>query len=603
MDNLNPGRLLRERFGFAAFRPLQEEIITAVLARHDTLAVLPTGGGKSLCYQLPALLFPGLTVVVSPLISLMQDQVGQLRARGIPAAVLNSTLEREEYFAVHDAVRAGTLRLLYLAPETLLKPRTLELLGAVRVDCLTIDEAHCISEWGHDFRAEYRQLAGVKEVFPQAVTLALTATATPRVRDDIARSLKMDKPARFVAGFDRPNFFLEVVGRTDTEQQVLEFVREHPGQAGIVYCLSRKSVDSLAGLLAGSGIKALPYHAGLDDETRRDNQNAFIQGTTDVIVATIAFGMGIDKPDIRYVLHAELPQDLESYYQQIGRAGRDGGPARCRLLFSLADVRKVRYFIEQRESKQEQQAAETRLQAILAFVETPGCRRLPLLAYFGELSRTDECGSCDRCRGGKEGMTDATEEARLLLTCIRLTGERFGGAHLIDVLTGESTEKTERHGHERLWLWGQGRHWRRPAWQELVRFCLHLELVTRDETYGGLQLAARGRKLLLDKEPLFLPLAVPAEPYRKNTRAKKTPAPSGGDPRLIEALRTLRTALAAEEQVPAYCVFSNRTLDALAAARPADMAGLLAVPGIGRAKAEKYGRVLLQTLGNAESQE
>lgn len=600
---INAGKLLQTRFGYASFRPLQEEVITSVLRRRDTLAVLPTGGGKSLCYQLPALIFDGLTVVVSPLISLMQDQVMQLEERGIPSAVLNSSLEREQYLATLQRVRSGGLRLLYLAPETLLKPRVLELLESVAVDCLTVDEAHCISDWGHDFRGEYRQLADVRERFGGTVFLALTATATPAVQRDIVKSLCMREPDCYVAGFDRKNFYLDVLAKKKPDNQVENFLREHPGEAGIIYCLSRRQVDKLTAYLVKRGVNARAYHAGLSDEERRRNQQDFVEGRVDVIVATVAFGMGIDKPDIRFVLHYDLPQDLESYYQQIGRAGRDGGAAHCRLLFGYGDIRKIRFFIEQKSGRQ-QRAAEGRLQAMIDFAESPGCRRLPLLRYFGEEPGFEQCGSCDVCREGDAGSVDVTLEMQQLFSCVLRTGERFGATHLIDVLTGNATEKSGRHGHDRLSVWGVGSHWGRTRWQQLIRLLLRTGLLEREERYGSLLLTEAGREKLAAREQLKLRMpretaapqrsgAVPQGFSAGPARAPRLPSPERG---AATVLRKLRTILAKADGVPAYRVYNNRTLEALAEMMPETVEDLLEVPGVGPVKAERYGDAIIKTI-------
>src|ERR671923_2826901 len=394
---LTPAYILKNTFGYDTFRPLQFEVIENVLAGHDTLAVMPTGGGKSLCYQIPSLLFNGLTVVVSPLISLMKDQVEQLRAVGVPALFLNSSLAPYEYQENMEYVKRGEVRLLYVAPETLLTPRILSLLASVNVDLLTIDEAHCISEWGHDFRPEYRQIVEIRKRFPNAVCLALTATATARVRQDIRTTLKFTTTNEFIASFNRENLYIEVVNKRDPIGQTVQILERFKDQSGIIYCFSRKQVDELAAYLASKGYSVRPYHAGLEDSERRRNQEAFIRDDAQIIVATIAFGMGINKPNVRFVIHFDLPKSIEGYYQEIGRAGRDGLPAQCILLYSYSDAAKINYFIDQKE-RNEQRVAIEHLNAIVRYAEDEiTCRRKPLLNYFGESISADNCASCDNC--------------------------------------------------------------------------------------------------------------------------------------------------------------------------------------------------------------
>ena len=428
-------QVLRRTFGFSQFFPVQAEVIVRILQRQDALVVMPTGGGKSLCYQLPGLMFAGLTVVISPLVALMQDQVSQLGAVGVSAACLNHMVPLHEHTAITNRIRRGLIKLLYVAPETLLRPETLVLLEQSRLACLAIDEAHCISEWGHDFRPEYRQLQEVRRRFPQAVCLALTATATPRVREDIRRLLSIAAEGEFVASFNRPNLFLAVEPRHDALAQVLAFLEERRGQAGIIYCGTRKQADELCATLNANGWPALPYHAGLEDALRRHNQERFLHDDAPLMVATIAFGMGINKANVRFVVHAHLPKDLESYYQEIGRAGRDGLRADCLLLYSRGDAMVHRHFIKQ-GTECERPGREARLQALMRFAEARDCRRQPLLAYFGEtLGRP--CGHCDNCVQTVKGdLADVTAAAQMFLSCVKLTGQSFGAAHTIAVLRG-----------------------------------------------------------------------------------------------------------------------------------------------------------------------
>ena len=404
--------ILKQTFGYDDFRPFQGEVIRNVLQGRDSLVIMPTGGGKSLCYQIPALVFDGLTVVVSPLISLMQDQVEQLNACGIAALVLNSSLPPAVYRENVRRIRENEARLLYLAPETLLLPRILSLLSDIRVDCVTIDEAHCISEWGHDFRPEYRQLIAVRERFPGAVCVALTATATPRVRQDIKTSLCFRHSADFIASFNRDNLFIEIARKSYPVEQTIEFLRQYPGEPGIIYCFSRRQVDELSEILADEGFAVLPYHAGLNPEIRQINQERFIRDDIRIIVATIAFGMGINKSNVRFVLHFDMPQNIESYYQQIGRAGRDGSQAHCLLLFSDSDIRRIRYF-NRRKGEAEQEIADAHLNALMDYIKTGTCRRIPLLGYFGETYAEPGCRMCDNCRTGGDGAADQPQYGRL----------------------------------------------------------------------------------------------------------------------------------------------------------------------------------------------
>ena len=581
--------LLRTVFGFDDFRPLQREIIENVLNRRDSLVIMPTGGGKSLCYQIPALLFPGLAVVVSPLISLMKDQVGQLTELGIAAAVLNSTLSPDEYRETVRRVGAGEIRLLYLAPETLLMPRTLALLDSVSLDLLAIDEAHCISEWGHDFRPEYRQLADIRERFPRAAGIALTATATPRVREDIRRSLRLSRANVFLASFDRPNLFVDVVPRTRPGSQVLDFLKGFQGQSGIVYCISRKQVDDLTAMLRESGISARAYHAGLPEPERRANQEAFIRDDAAVMVATVAFGMGIDKPNIRFVLHYELPKNIESYYQQIGRAGRDGLPAHCRLLFSYGDIRKISYFIQQMAAS-ERNAARDHLDALVRYAESEECRRIPLLAYFGEEYGKTDCGNCDNCTAERRSRAEVTVPAQKFLSCVKRTGERFGAAHVADVLRGSTAKKVLKFGHEKLSTHNIGLEFSRNQWLALSRQFLRKGLLEKEPEYGTLRLTPKAWEVMRGNEKVYA--RIPPEGEESAAPRRRGPAPEH-DAELFERLRARRKALAEAGDVPPYVVFSDRTLMEMAAVYPQSPERLLALHGVGQVKMEKYGAEFL----------
>ncbi len=587
---LTPEAVFKTVFGYTEFRPHQREVIENVLARRDTLAILPTGGGKSLCYQIPALIFPGLTVVVSPLIALMKDQVEQLTALGVPALFLNSSLSFEEYQANMGQVRRGEVRLLYAAPETLLTPRLFELLSSLPVDCLTIDEAHCISEWGHDFRPEYRQLVAFRQRFPKAVCLALTATATPRVREDIQDSLGFEEANEFIASFNRENLMLEVVPKNDPAAQVLEFLKQRPGESGIIYCFSRKQVDDLSGWLNARGFSARPYHAGLPDEERRQNQDLFIRDDVQIIVATIAFGMGINKPNVRFVIHYDLPKSIESYYQEIGRAGRDGLPARCLLLYNYGDVQKLRYFIDQKE-EDERRVAMTHLQALVRYAEATGCRRTPLLSYFGDSYAAESCDMCDNCLAGDEHQVDITVPAQKFLSCVKRTGERFGAGHVVDVLLGAQNEKVARFNHQNLSTYGIGKELSRKQWLHIGRQLVQQELLAQEEQYGSLQLTPKAYETLRSKTAI---LGALLEDERSKSARRKGEIEH--DTALFAILRQKRKDLADEGQVPPYVIFSDRTLVEMAALFPQTPQRLLQVNGVGQVKAARYGEIFLEII-------
>jgi ATP-dependent DNA helicase RecQ len=574
-------RLLKHVFGFDDYRPLQEEIVGQLLQGEDALAVMPTGSGKSLCFQLPALLVEGLTVVVSPLIALMQDQVEQLRELDVPAVFLNSTLTYEQYLQTVQAVRSGRVKLLYAAPETLLRPETLHLLEQSSVSCLAIDEAHCISEWGHDFRPEYRQLAGVRARLPQAACLAVTATATERVRQDILQSLAIPSAAEFLASFDRENLLLRVEARTDGLAQAVDFLEAHRGEAGIIYCSTRNLVDSLTAELRAQGWPVLPYHAGLDDETRRRNQRRFTHGEDTIIVATIAFGMGINKPNVRFILHYDLPKNLDSYYQQIGRAGRDGLPAECLLLYAYNDVQTINYFIQQ-ESLEQQRGARWRLDAMLAYAEAGGCRRVPLLGYFGEGYGAAGCENCDNClKGEDEAQDDLTIPAQKFLSCVKRTGEIFGMNHVIDVLRGSQSQKVLARRHDRLSTYGIGGEFSKKEWQYLARQFIQQGLLVQDMEHGSLRLTPLAYEVFRGHEVLgALPEAEPV--------ARRSAPEQAYDRELFALLRARRLALAEAAGVPPYVIFSDRTLAEMATYYPQSRDSLVQMHGVGDVKAAKY---------------
>ena len=498
-----PASILKETFGYDSFRPLQQEVIENVLARRDTLAVMPTGGGKSLCYQIPSLLFNGLTVVVSPLISLMKDQVEQLRAFGVPSLFLNSSLSPQEYQQNMDYVKRGEVKLLYVAPETLLTPRILSLLSGLKVDLLTIDEAHCISEWGHDFRPEYRQIIEVRKRFPDAVCMALTATATSRVRQDIRQTLKFSTTNEFIASFNRENLYIEVIRKQEPINQTLELLERYKDQSGIIYCFSRRQVDELAGYLATKGYSVRPYHAGLEDAQRKSNQEAFIRDDAQIIVATIAFGMGINKPNVRFVIHFDLPKSIEGYYQEIGRAGRDGLPAFCTLLYSYGDVAKINYFIDKKEGD-EKRAAIQHLDAIVRYAEEERiCRRRPLLNYFGEPYSAESCSNCDNCSSAPTPLTDITIPAQKFLSCVKRADEKFGAGHIVDILLGSKNEKVLRWGHDKLTTYGIGTELTKKQWTHLARQLLSMGYLKQEGEFHTLSLTAKAFESLLKREPIL----------------------------------------------------------------------------------------------------
>jgi ATP-dependent DNA helicase RecQ len=566
-------------------------VIENVLARRDTLVVMPTGGGKSLCYQIPSLMFEGLTVVVSPLIALMKDQVEQLRAYGVPSLFLNSTLSPQEYQENMDYVKRGEVKLLYVAPETLLTPRILALLASVQVDCLTIDEAHCISEWGHDFRPEYRQIIEVRKRFPKAVCLALTATATSRVRQDIRTTLKFSTTNEFVASFNRENLYIEVAPKREPFSQTIKMLDRYKDQSGIIYCFSRKQVDELAGYLASKGYSARPYHAGLEDSDRRKNQDAFIRDDAQIIVATIAFGMGINKPNVRFVIHFDLPKSIEGYYQEIGRAGRDGLPAHCLLLYSYADVAKLNYFIDQKEGD-EKRVAIQHLNAIVRYAEDKRiCRRKPLLNYFGESYQADNCSNCDNCTSAPTPLADITIPAQKFLSCVKRADEKFGAGHIVDILLGSKNEKVIRWGHDKLSTYNIGAELTKKQWMHIARQLLSMGYLRQEGEFHTLSLTAKALEALKKREAIF---GVVQEAERVRTKSKKQSVEYNSA--LFAILRQKRKELADEAGVPPYVIFSDKTLTEMAAYYPQSHESLLKISGVGQVKLEKYGTVFLDVM-------
>jgi ATP-dependent DNA helicase RecQ len=596
---------LKEVFGYDTFRPHQREICESFLAGRDTLAVLPTGAGKSLCYQLPAVIRDGLTVVVSPLIALMKDQVDQLTASGVAATFLNSTLDSAEAKKRFAKLYAGEYRMLYLAPERLMLPDFLGKLGEWGMKAFAVDEAHCISEWGHDFRPEYRRLREVREAFPDIPLLALTATATPRVRDDIRTQLELRDPEVFIASFNRPNLTYRVVPKAKAAAQVVNFVRDRADEAGIVYAQSRRAAESLAAALSEGGIKAAPYHAGLEADERSRNQEAFLRDEVQVVCATIAFGMGINKPNVRFVIHADLPKNVESYYQETGRAGRDGLPSECLLLYSRGDVVKYLRFFDEITDRQARNEARAQLEKMTHFAEDERCRRVALLGYFGENWTEPNCGACDQCLAPREKW-DATTDVQKLLSCIvrlrQKSGFSTGLNHAVEVLTGGKSEKILRWGHDTVTTHGVGSDQPRAYWVDLGRQLLRLGLLeATEDKFATISVSERGMAVLRDRTPVQLvrPMVMPAKdkssgaPKKRRARAGEVECDEG----LFEVLRKLRAELARARNVPPYVVFSDATLRHMARDYPRDEVSLLQVPGVGERKLSDYGQVFLAAIG------
>jgi ATP-dependent DNA helicase RecQ len=582
--------VLGEVFGYPAFRGHQAEVIDHVAGGGDALVLMPTGSGKSLCYQIPALLREGVGVVVSPLIALMQDQVAALAELGVRAAFLNSTQSGPEGAEIEQRARRGELDLLYVAPERLLTGRCLDLLAECRIALLAIDEAHCVSQWGHDFRPEYLKLSVLHERFPGVPRIALTATADAITRAEILERLRLRGARAFVSSFDRPNIRYRIVEKDDARKQLLEFIRaEHAGEAGIVYCLSRKKTDETAAFLCKQGISALAYHAGMDAETRRRNQERFQREDGIVMVATIAFGMGIDKPDVRYVAHLDLPKSVEGYYQETGRAGRDGQPADAWMAYGLQDVVQLRRMIDESEAGEAQKRIQAgKLDSMLGLCETAECRRVRLLAYFGEDSAP--CGNCDTCLDPAETY-DGTLPAQQLLSCVYRTDQRFGAMHVIDVLRGDMTAKVESWAHYKVSTFGIGKERSSREWRAIIRQCIAMELLAVEhDAFGALKLAGESRAVL--KGERRVALRAWREPKRSR-RTGRAAAVAGDLPAeahaLFDRLRAWRLEAAARHGVPAYVIFHDATLKEIARARPSSLAALQGISGVGARKLEAYG--------------
>ncbi|MEZ5932314.1 MAG: DNA helicase RecQ [Alphaproteobacteria bacterium] len=592
--------ILAETFGYRSFRPGQEEVVDRVLAGGHVLAVMPTGAGKSLCYQVPALALGGVTVVVSPLIALMQDQVNALRMNGVAAECINSAKSREDNVQAWRRVMRGETRLLYMAPERLMTGRMLAALKKLPVSLFAIDEAHCISQWGHSFRAEYLELGTLREAFPDVPIAALTATADRLTRDEIVDKIFGGDAAVFISGFDRPNLYLAVEAKQSPRRQLLAFLDRHQGESGIVYCLSRKKVEETRDFLLAEGRKALAYHAGMDNADREACQERFLAEPGTIIVATIAFGMGIDKPDVRFVAHMDIPASIEAYYQEIGRAGRDGEPAEVMMLYGLDDMRMRRMFIDQSDAGDEKKRVEhRRLDALIAYCEAPICRRQTLLAYFSET--IEACGKCDLCVH-PQPLIDGTAAAAAVLKAVEATDQMFGVGHIVDVMTGKSTDKIARFGHDRIEPFGKGKDRARPEWQSIIRQMVAGGLLAIDmEKYGSLKLTGRSAGVLAGEQDFQIRLdTLKHSSGGKAARRSSGTAPpvslSASDEGLLGDLKQLRMRLARERGVPAYVIFPDRALYDMAIKKPTTVDEFAEVHGVGRAKLRDFASIFIDVI-------
>ncbi|MDH4247167.1 MAG: DNA helicase RecQ [Deltaproteobacteria bacterium] len=601
IDPAKKHRILRDVFGFQAFRPGQEPVIDALSRGEHVLAIMPTGSGKSLCFQVPALGFAGLTVVVSPLVALMQDQVAALKLQGVAAETINSSFSREDNVAVWRRVARGEIKLLYLSPERLLTERMIEALQRLPVSLIVVDEAHCISQWGPSFRPEYDGLSRLKEVFPRVPLAAFTATADDLTRKEILHKLFSGKASCFVRGFDRPNIHLAVQQKQEWKRQVLAFLNTHPGECGIVYCLSRKKTEETAQLLESKGIPALPYHAGMGAAEREAHQNAFMTRDGVVMVATIAFGMGIDKSNVRFVLHTDLPSSLEAYYQEFGRAGRDGQSAEALMLYGLDDIRMRRHFIETEGAEEPlKRRQHQRLDLLLSYCESVTCRRVPLLAYFGETARP--CGNCDNCRNPVETQ-DGSDLARTVLAAVQATGQRFGATHIRDVLLGAHTARIRELGHDRLPVFGAARKVPKKELRSLLHQMAAGGVLKLDlEGHGGLSLTALGDALIRKDGSFRYRKMIPEDAVKALPAHGAEPASpaSAQEAALLKKLKELRLELARERQMPAFVIFHDRTLEDMARKRPATKSEFARVNGVGEAKLRDFAEPFLALIAAAD---
>ena len=587
--------ILREVFGYDSFRPNQEAVIDTLTHGDNVLAVMPTGSGKSLCYQLPALMNDGLTVVVSPLIALMRDQVSALKLVGVDADTINSSSDQESNYAVWSRLKSGALKLLYLSPEKLMTEPMLDMLRQRQLTLIAVDEAHCISQWGPAFRPEYAQLSELRERFPNTPILATTATADEVTRTEIMTRLFAGKASVHVQGFDRPNIKLSAEAKAGDNRQLLDFLEPHKGSSGIVYCLSRKKTEAMSTLLARSEYRTLAYHAGMDKDKRDENQNIFMTEPGIVMVATIAFGMGIDKSDIRFVLHADMPGSIEAYYQEIGRAGRDGEPSEAHMLFGLDDMRIRRMFIDQEDAGQDRQRREhQRLNALIGYCESPTCRRRALLAYFGE--QIDPCGNCDTCLAPVK-LSDGTEYGKMALSAVYRTGQRYGSLHIVDVLVGARTQKITKANHDRIPTFGVGKDLSNGEWRALIRQLVNSGFLVQDiATYGGLKITASGYDLLKAKRTFEYrkpPEKTRQSGTQRERKLKLSANLSSEDEFLLNQLKALRLKLANERKVPAYVIFADRALEEMAYRRPMTTVDFSKIHGVGETKLREFAELFL----------
>lgn len=612
MDNITKcaQEILKDIFGYDSFRPLQLEIIKNLLAGKDTLAIMPTGGGKSLCYQIPALIFKGITIVVSPLISLMQDQVSSLKENGVPAEFLNSSLEFSEYLETVKKLKDGEIKIVYVSPEGLASDKMMSIFHecSMPINCITIDEAHCVSEWGHDFRPDYLSISNVRKHFPNAVCLALTATATASVQQDIIKNLQLYRPTVFTASFNRKNIFLEVKPKKNALSQVIECIEKHKDESGIIYCFSRKSVDELTMKLHNEGYSVLNYHAGLSDIQRTKNQNLFIKDKVRIIVATVAFGMGINKPNVRFVIHYDMAKSLEEYYQEIGRAGRDGLESHALLLYSPGDIHKIRFFFNEAADPEK---SERLLQGMINYAKARTCRRRALLSYFGENfsgadTSADEC--CDICAAGPVNLTDVTIPSQKLMSCIFRLKQHYGAAYVIDVLLGSKQKRIMENHHNELSTWGIGKGLEKSDWFELTDLLIETGYILKVGEYNVLAVSKMGALALTNRTQIKLPVqlnfkniinAPKQKPsfvlHKKNEFLKNL---SEKDTELYNAIKQWRNSTAEKENIAPYMIFGDKTIEELVEKKPASEKELLSVFGIGTVKAEKIGAPVLRIIGN-----